>query len=166
MEKEDRNVNISEGTLTNSPISSGNYYGSVTYNYSGTTEVNVADSITINKGYLQAMRPDYAESLEQLTGKINEELRKEKVPLEKVVPLQQSANDLAKELTDVKQLQAVPFEKKHSITDKFIKFGKALARASPTIARTVIGMTSLAPISGLVREAFEKIVEDTLKDQK
>jgi hypothetical protein len=165
MEKEDRSVHIN-GPVTNSPLSSGEFHGPVTYNYSGTTEVNVADSITVNKEYLQRMPQEYAESLEQLTTKINEELKKEKVPPEKVAPLQESANDLAKELSDVKQSQSVSFEKKHSITDRFIKFSKAVARASPTIARTVVGMTPLAPISGLVGEAFEKIVENTLEEEK
>jgi hypothetical protein len=165
MEKDgDRSVNIT-GAVTNSPISSGEFHGPVTYNYSGTTEVNVADSITINKEYIQRMPQEYAASFEQLTQKINEELKKEKLPPEKVVPLQESANDLAKELSDVKQPQAVSFEKKNSIASKFIKFGKAIARASPTIARIVIGMTPLAPISGLVGEAFDKIIEHSLEEE-
>ena len=55
MEKEgDRSTHIT-GPVTNSPISSGNFQGPVTYNYSGTTEVNVADSITIKIEYLQSM---------------------------------------------------------------------------------------------------------------
>ena len=165
MENEgDRSTRIT-GPVTNSPISSGNLQGPVTYNYSGTTEVNVADSITINKEYLQRMPQDYAASFEQLTNKINEEIKNEKVPPEKIAPLQESANDLAKELSDVKQPQAVPFEKKNTIGSKLVKFGKAIARASPTIARTVIGMTPLAPISGLVGEAFDKIVEESIREE-
>lgn len=167
MEKEDRSVHIS-GPVTNTPISSGEFHGNVTYNYSGTTEVNVADSITINKEYLQKMPQEYATSLEQLTNKINEQLKKEKVAPEKVVPLQESVNDLAKELTDVKQAQqpqTVSFEKKNTIGTKLVKFGKAIARASPTIASTVVGMTPLAPISGLVGEAFDKIIEHALEEE-
>jgi hypothetical protein len=166
MEKEgDRSTHIT-GPVTNSPISSGEFHGDVTYDYSGPTEVNVADSITINKEYLQRMPQEYAASLEQLTEKINEELKKEKVPPEKVAPLQESANYLAKELSDVKQPKTVPYEKKHSIGSKLIKFGKAIARASPTIARIVVGMTPLSPISGLVGEAFDKIVEHALEEEK
>jgi hypothetical protein len=166
MEKEgDRSVHIT-GPVTNSPLSSGNFQGPVTYNYSGTTEVNVADSITINKEYLQRMPQEYSASLEQLTNKINEELKKEKVPPEKVAPLQESANELARELSDVKQHEKVPFEKKNTIGSKLVKFGKAIATASPTIARIVVGMTPLAPVSGLVGEAFDKIVEDAMKDEK
>jgi len=164
MEKDDRSVHIN-GPVTNSPLSSGEFHGPVTYNYSGSTEVNVADSITINKEYLQSMPREYAASLEQLTKKINEQIKQEKLPPEKVAPLQESANDLAKELSDVKQPEAVPFEKKNSIGSKLVKFGKAIARASPTIARTVVGMTPLAPISGLVGEAFEKIVKNTLEEE-
>src|SRR5215210_3048189 len=97
--EDDRGFHIS-GPVTNSPLSTGEFHGPVTYNYSGSTEVNVADSITINKQYLERMPQEYAASLEQLTEKINEELKKEKVPPEKVAPLQESANELAKELTD------------------------------------------------------------------
>jgi hypothetical protein len=165
MEKDDRSVHIT-GPVTSSPISSGEFHGPVTYTYSGTTEVNVADSITINKEYLQKMPSEYAASLEQLTDRINEDIKKEKLPPEKVAPLQESANDLAKELSDVKQPQTVPFEKKNSIGSKLVKFGKEVAKASPTIARAVIGMTPLAPVSGLVGEAFEKIVEHALADEQ
>jgi hypothetical protein len=165
MEKDDRSVHVS-GPITNSPISSGNFQGPVTYNYSGSTEVNVADSITVNKEYLQRMPQEYATSVEQLTQKINEEIKKENLPPEKVVPLQQSANDLAKELSDVKDPESIPFEKKNTIGSKLVKFGKAIARASPTIAEAVIGMTPLSPISGLVGEAFEKVVEHALEEEK
>jgi hypothetical protein len=161
---DDRSVHIN-GPVTNSPLSTGEFHGPVTYSYSGTTEVNVADSITINKEYIQRMPQEYAASFEQLTEKINEELKKEKVPPEKVDPLQESANDLAKELSDVKKPESVPFEKKHNITEKFIKFGKAIARASPTIARIVIGMTPLAPIGELVGRGFDKIVEESMKQE-
>ena len=165
MEKDgDRSVHIS-GPLTNSPISSGNFQGPVTYSYSGSTEVNVADSITINKESLKRMRLQYAESLEQLTAKINEEIKREKLPPEKVAPLQESANDLAKELTDVKEPQAVPYEKRNSIGSKLVKFGKAIARASPTIARIVIGMTPLAPIGELLGRGFDKIVKHALEEE-
>src|SRR5215210_405257 len=163
--KDDRSVHIN-GPVTSSPLYTGEFKESVTTTYSGPTTVNVADSITINKEYLQRMPQEYASSLEQLTNKINEELKKENVPPEKVAPLQESANDLAKELTDVKQPQTVPFEKKNSIGSKLVKFGKAIARASPTIARIVVGMTPLAPISGLVGEAFDKIVEHALEEEE
>jgi hypothetical protein len=165
MRGEDRSVHIN-GPVTNSPLSSGNFQGPVSFNYSGTTEVNVADSITINKEYLQKMPQEYATSLEQLTQKINEEIKKEQLPPEKVAPLQESANELAKELSDVKQPPAVPFEKKNTIGSKLVRFGKAIARASPTIGRIVIGMTPLAPISGLVGEAFDKIVEHSLAEEQ
>jgi hypothetical protein len=165
MEKEGDSSTHITGPVTNSPISSGNFQGPVTYDYSGPTEVNVADSITINKEYLQRMPQEYAASLQQVTEKINEELKKEKAPPEKVAPLQESANDLAKELSDVKQPETVPYEKKNTIGSKLIKFGKAIARASPTIARIVIGMTPLAPISGLVGQAFDKIVKESMKEE-
>ena len=165
MEKEDRSTHIT-GHVTNSPLFTGNFQAQVNTNYSGPTEVNVAESITINKEYLERMSKVYADSLEQLTSKINEELKQEKVSPDKVAPLQQSANDLARELGDIKQPEKVPFEKKNSIGRKLVRFGKAIARASPTIARIVIGMTPLAPISGLVGEAFEKIVEDALEEEQ
>jgi hypothetical protein len=167
MEKDDRSVHIN-GPVTNSPLSSGEFHGSVNINYSGTTEVNVADSITVNKEYLQSMPPEYAVSLEHLMNRINEELKKEKIPPDKVAPLQESANELAKELSDVKQPQPekVPFDKRNTIGSKLVKFGKAVATASPTLARIVVGMTPLAPISGLVGEAFDKIVEHALEEEQ
>src|SRR4051812_22873670 len=114
MEKDDRSVHFI-GPLTNSPISSGEFHGPVTYTYSGTTEVNVAHSITINKEYIQRMPQEYAASFEQLSEKINEELKKENLLPERVAPLQESANDLAKELSDIKQPKSVLFEKKNTI---------------------------------------------------
>jgi hypothetical protein len=125
------------------------------------------DSITINKAYLERMPAEYARSLETLTSKINEELEKQKLPHDKLLLLQESANDLAKELTDIRpqQMEKIPFEKRNAIGSKLIKLGRAMARTSPTTARTVIGMTPLSPISALVGEGFDKIVEHALEEE-
>ena len=111
------------------------------------------------------MPKEYAQSLQEVITNINKELEKGKIPSENVAPLQDSANELAKEMVSIKPEKGISFEKKNSISSKLIVFAKALVRASPKIAETVISLTPLAPFSRAVGTTFEEIVKSNLKEK-
>lgn len=166
-EGENRSIYI-HGSNVDSPNLSGNFSGSVNLSYSSNNNTIVSTSsnnnITIDKDYLDKIHPDYSASLQQLIDTLNKRIEEEKLPQQKVTPLKETANDVAKELVDVKPGAPVRFEKRNELNSKLARFAKAIAKSSPMIARTVIGMTPLSPLAEVIGEGFEKVVQEYLEE--
>jgi hypothetical protein len=160
---QDKSVHIGGG-VTGGVIVTGTVEGS-TVTASGTSYTTTTQTITIDKMYLEKMPKEYADSLQEFTNDINKDLEKTKVPTKDMEQLQASANEVAKEVVDVKPGEDVPFEKKNSLGAKLIGFAKSLVKAAPDIAEKVASMTPLAPFSKLIGEGFERLVASALKEK-
>jgi hypothetical protein len=157
-EKDDRSVKAG-GNIVGSFVNTGEIKES-TVSMVSTTSVSEIRTITIDKAYLDKMPQEYAKSLEEFSDSVNKELEKEKVPQDKIAELQTSANEVAKEMADVKPDKEISFKKKTSLSNKLLGLAKSLVSASPKIAETIASMTPLAPFSKVIGEAFEKLVAD------
>ncbi len=154
---------VNTGDITNSDIDAG-------HKESRIISTNIINEISISNEYLDKMPPMYAESLKKFSNIINNQLQTEQhISPETILSLQESVNDVAKEMVDVKQgeqqQQQIKFEKKSRIRTKLEAMAVRLVRMSPKIAKTVVGLTPLAPFKDLVREAFEGMVKAILDEQ-
>jgi hypothetical protein len=159
---QDKSVHIG-GAAAGDVIVTGTVEGS-TVTASGTSYTTTTQTITIDKMILEKMPTEYRESLQKFTDEVNKDLAKEEVQLEDMKQLQASANEVAKEMADIKPEEGVSFEKRTSISTKLIGLARALVKASPKIAEKIISGTPLAPFSKLVGKGFEKIVARLLKE--
>jgi hypothetical protein len=130
------------------------------------TGYTTTQTITIDKMYLEKMPKEYAESLQAFTADLNKHLNEADIPAKTVERLQSSANEVAKETADIKPETGVSPLKKISIGAKLANLAKTVVKASPKYAETIVAMTPLAPFSKLVGEAFEKLVDEVLKEEK
>jgi hypothetical protein len=100
-------------------------------------------TIQLNDEYLQKMDKHYSDSLRQFLVQLNKQLQAEKIPHQKVAPIQEELNSVAKELEGVKPDDELPSSKEYSIGGKFSAALEGLIDISPQIAETV---TSCIPI--------------------
>jgi hypothetical protein len=117
-------------------------------------------TISINGNYIEQMPEKYRTSLVQFVEKVNEEIQKENVSHQLTAQFQTKINELAETTTELKESEVS--EEKKTIHDRLRTLAKSLVKMSPTIARTVVGFTPLAPFSNLVGETFEAMIQDRL----
>ena len=157
-EKVDRSVKARD--IAGSFVSTGKIEKSNIIVASPGSSVSLVRTITIDKAFLDKMPQEYAKSLQEFSDTVNQELEKEDVPQDKIVELQNSANEVAKEMADVKPDEEIGISKKIGIGGKLVGLAKSLVKASPKIAETIASMTPLAPFSKIIGGAFEKLVAD------
>jgi hypothetical protein len=122
---------------------------------------NVTATITIDNRHIENMPKEYADSLQKLADLLNSEFKKNSIPPQLGAPIQARVNELSGEATKLNQ-GTVDEATKKGIKEKLRSLAVALAKASPTIAKTIIGFTPLAPFSGLIGDAFESMVQGAL----
>lgn len=142
----------------------GDIEGGVTIDSSKNKSTTIS-SISIDNNYLTKMPSEYAESLKNFSETVNKELQRENVENpDAISELQENTNKVAEELVDVKPAE-VKYSKKTGIRAKLAKMAESLVKMSPKIARTVINFTPLAPLSGLIGESFENMVNAIMNEQ-
>lgn len=124
--------------------------------------ITMTATITIDNKYAENMPKEYAESLKQFAALLNNEFEKNQVPPAIGAPIQTRVNELSEEATKLNQ-GTVDEAKKKGITEKLKALAVTLAKASPPIAKTIIGFTPLAPFSELIGDAFESMVQGALR---
>lgn len=124
----------------------------------------VTGTININIRQLEKMPNEYAKSLQVFSENVNEQLKKHNIPPERVAPVQESINELAKEIEDVKPEVKVGIDKKISIEAKLKTVTARLLKLLPKSAETIATFTPLAPFSKLIGQSVEEIVNTIQKE--
>jgi hypothetical protein len=126
--------------------------------------INISGTITINEKDLEKVPAEYAQSLKQFESTINEELKKNKIEKEKIEPVQESLNELAKEMKEIPPAEELPPHKKNKIGAKLANIAEGLLKILPKTAETIAAFTPLAPFSKLIGEGVEAMVTAIQKE--
>jgi hypothetical protein len=121
-------------------------------------------TININANQLKKMPNEYGTSLKGFSESVNEQLKIHKIPPEKVAPVQESINELAKEIEDVKQEEKISFDKKINIEGKFKKVVSKVLQLLPKGTEAVAAFTPLAPFSKLIGQGVQELVAAIQKE--
>lgn len=125
----------------------------------GNSNIVGKNILVINSQQLARMPDEYANSLQAFSETVNQQLKKHKVPPERVAPVQESINQLAKEIEDVKKVEEIGYAKKTDIKAKLAAVAEALMKILPKTAETIVAFTPLAPFSKLIGEGVEEMVK-------
>ena len=126
--------------------------------------IDISGTVSISNQQLQNMSNEYANSLKSFSESINQQLKANNVPPEKVKPIQDSINELVKEVEGVKPDQQVGVIKQSDLKSKLINVAKHVMTVLPKTAETVAAFTPLAPFSKLIGEATQHLVEAIQKE--
>lgn len=121
--------------------------------------VNISGTVSISNQQLQNMPSEYANSLKAFSESINQQLKANNVPSEKVKPIQESINELVKESEGIKPDQQIGVMNQSDLKSKFINVAKHVLKVLPKTTETVAAFTPLAPFSKLIGEATQHLVE-------
>ncbi len=125
-------------------------------------------TVNINSQQLAKMPNEYAKSLKNFSEAVNEQLKTYNIPQEKVAPVQESINDLAKEIEDIKTEENISTSKKANINAKIIGIADGLLKTLPKTAakasEILATFTPLAPFSKLIGQGVEEIVKTIQKE--
>lgn len=124
----------------------------------------VSGTINLNIRQLKNMPDEYAKSLREFSETVNEQFKKHAIPQEKVAPVQESINELAKEVEDVKPQEKISFDKKTDIESRFKKVASKVLQLLPKGTEAVAAFTPLAPFSKLIGSGVKELVEAIQKE--
>jgi hypothetical protein len=123
-------------------------------------------TISVNEQQLQKLSDQYAQSLKTFSNSLNEQLKGQQVPEDKVKEVNDTLNDFAKEAEDVKpgEEQNISPGKKRVLNGKFGNVVRGVLKALPTAARIGSSLFApLAPFSNAIGESVEKVVADYIE---
>lgn len=120
----------------------------------------VSGTINLNFQEDNKMPDEYAEYLERFSQKVNAQLKKHNISQEKTDPVQESINELVKEVEGIKPEEKIDIEKKENIKSKITKVAIRLLKILPEGAETVATFTPLAPFSKIIGKGVKEIVEE------
>lgn len=126
--------------------------------------IDISGTVNISNQQLQNVPTEYSNSLKSFTELINQQLTANNVPPEKVKPIQESINELAKEVEGTKPDQQVGVIKQSNLKSKLINVATHVMTVLPKTAETVAAFTPLAPFSKLIGEATQRLVEAVQKE--
>jgi DNA repair exonuclease SbcCD ATPase subunit len=158
-----RGINISgtQGDVIGTGVSgSGNIIGKNIVVGDGT--INVSE-----QRLTQIQNNEYAESLKQLSETINNQLNGRQIPEDKVKSINQSINELAEEVKDVKpgKEEEIDYVKQTNVEAKTASVIQKVLDVLPQAAETAATFTPLAPFSKLIGKGIQGIV-DTIAKRK
>ena len=150
--KVERNISIDNSTV-NGPVISGD--NATVTNYQGNT-TNVT-ALTLSNSQLDKVQKEYATPLKEFLEKFNETIKENSLEPQKIAEIQTDLNEFAKELEDATPTSGIT--KKESIRGKFFSLAKKSVKYLPKAIQLAASFTPLAPLTPLIGEAAEKIVE-------
>lgn len=124
----------------------------------------ISGTINLNIQQLKKMPAEYAKGLQEFSQAVNEQFKKHSIPQEKVATVQESINDFAKEVEDVKPQEKISFDKKTDIESKFKKVASKVLQLLPKGAEALATFTPLAPFSKLIGCGVKELVEAIQKE--
>jgi zinc-ribbon domain len=123
-------------------------------------------TINVNEQQLtQIQNNEYAESLKEFSETINSQLKGRQIPEEKVKSINQSINELAEEVKDVKlgKEEEVDYVKQTNVEAKTASVIQKVLDVLPQAAETTATFTPLAPFSKLIGKGVRGIVDAIVK---
>jgi hypothetical protein len=121
--------------------------------------ITVHGGIRLDPQLLARLPDEYATSLQAFTEAVNTQLQVQKVPAEKVEPLQKEVEALAKETEGIKPAVPPSPLKKATLMTKLAGLAKNLLKTLPDAAAVAATFTPLAPFSKLIGTGVEEIVK-------
>ena len=115
----------------------------------------IGKNISINEQQLASMPKEYADSLKAFM----EQIKNYNILPEQVKPIQDSLNDVTKEVEGIKSEEKVSTVKQKNINSKFSIFAEKVLNVLPKTVETVSAFTPLAPFSKLIGEGVQQLVE-------
>ena len=120
-------------------------------------------TISVNEQQLAKLPDKYAESLKAFSDTLNQQLKGQEVPEDKVKEVNDTLKDFAQEVQDVKpgEENNINPGKRRVLNGKFGSVIRSVLKGLPTAAR--IGSSLFAPLtpfSSLIGETVEKVVTD------
>jgi hypothetical protein len=157
------NISGTQGDLIGAGVSgTGNIIGKNIVVGDGT--INVSE-----QRLTQIQNNEYAESLKQFSENINNQLKGRQVPEEKVKSINDSINELAIEVKDVKpgeEQEQLDYVKQTNVEAKTASVIQKVLDVLPQAAQTAATFTPLAPFSKLIGKGVEGIVDAIAKRKK
>lgn len=126
--------------------------------------IDISGTVSLSNQQLQNVPSEYANGLKSFSESVNQQLKANNVPPEKVKPIQESINELVKETEGVKPDQPVGVIKQSGLKSKFINVAKNVLKVLPKTAETVAAFTPLAPFSKLIGEGTQHLVDAIQKE--
>jgi hypothetical protein len=115
--------------------------------------------VAIDGQQLQKIPKEYADSLKAFTDAINQQLKANNVPSDKVAEVQKNVEDFSKELEGIKPGQEPGVIKKTSLKSKLINIAKSVLPILPRTLQVLTAFTPLAPFSGLIGEDTQALLK-------
>lgn len=101
--------------------------------------------------------------MEAFSQEVTAQFRKHNISQEKAAPVQESINELVKEVEGIKPEEKVDIEKQEDIKYKIKKIALKLCKILPDVAETMSTFTPLAPFSKIIGKGVEEIVKESQK---
>jgi tetratricopeptide (TPR) repeat protein len=104
----------------------------------------------------------YAESLKSFYEYIKQQFKARNIPTGQLKPIEQSIQELCKDVEDVQEPEKITWIKKKRIDTKFADVVKNVTTALPEAQESLAVFTALAPLSNLIEEGGE--IQEIVKD--
>jgi hypothetical protein len=120
-------------------------------------------TISVSEQQLAKLPDKYAESLKSFSDTLNQQLKGQQVPEDKVKEVNDTLKDFAQEVHDVKpgEENNINPGKRRVLSGKFGSVIRSVLKGLPTAARIGSSLFApLAPFSSLIGETVEKVVAD------
>jgi hypothetical protein len=142
-------------------------------NVIGKNVVVGSGTINVSQTQLQQIPNEYAMALKEFSEEINNRLKGKQVPEEQVKSVNNSLEELAKEVQDVKppkegggEQEQIDYAKQVNIESKTVSVVQKVLNLLPEAAETAATFTPLAPFSKLIGKGVTQIVNAIAKRRK
>ena len=125
-------------------------------------------TINVNEQQLeQIQNNEYADSLKKFFESINNQLKGQQLPEDQIKSINESINELAKEVKDIKpgQEEQIDYVKQTNVEANTATVIQKVLDVLPQAAETAATFTPLAPFSKLIGKGVQGIV-DAIKNRK
>lgn len=126
-------------------------------------KASVRGSVNINTNALAEMPSEYAKSLQEFTNRLNDQIKKQNISQEQAKPVQDSLDELVKEVQGTKPNEALSYVKKTNVESKLANVIQNVTNLLPKAAETISLFTPLAPLSKLIGKGVDSIVKAIAK---
>ena len=127
-------------------------------------------TITVSEQRLtEIQNNEYAQSLKAFSETINEQLKGRQIPEEEVKSINNTMNELAKEVEDVKpgqEEEEIDYVKQTQVESKTATLIQKVLTVLPEAAETAATFTPLAPFSKIIGKGVQGIVDAIAKRRK
>jgi hypothetical protein len=163
----DNNKNPVNITNTSGKVFGVGFSGS--NNVIGENIVVGSGTINVSENQLQKIPNEYAQALKEFSDSINQQLKGRQIPKEEVESINNSLNELAKQVEDVKagsEGEEIDYVKQTEVESKTASLIQKILYVLPEAAETAATFTPLAPFSKIIGKGTRQIVDAIAKRKK